>query len=54
MTACPVCEAQVDVPADSRVSEILECTDCRSELEIVTVGPAMLALAPEAEEDWGE
>jgi alpha-aminoadipate carrier protein LysW len=54
MTACPVCEAPIDVPADSRINEILECVDCRSELEVVAVDPTMLALAPEVEEDWGE
>ena len=54
MTACPVCEAPIDVPAESRVSEILECADCSSELEVVAIDPAMLALAPEVEEDWGE
>jgi alpha-aminoadipate carrier protein LysW len=32
----------------------VECPDCRSELEVVSTGPVMLAIAPEAEEDWGE
>ena len=54
MTTCPLCEAPIDVPSDSRISEILECADCRNELEIVAVQPTMLALAPEIEEDWGE
>jgi alpha-aminoadipate carrier protein LysW len=54
MTACPVCESTFDVPDESRLSEILECTDCRSELEVVAVDPVMLAPAPEAEEDWGQ
>jgi alpha-aminoadipate carrier protein LysW len=54
MTACPVCEKPVDLPDTSRLSEILECPDCRSELEVVAVDPLMLAVAPEAEEDWGE
>ncbi len=54
MTACPVCDASVDVPAESRISEIMECADCGGELEVVTIDPMMLALAPEVEEDWGE
>lgn len=54
MTSCPVCEAPIDIPADSRITEIVECADCRAELEIVAVDPAMLAMAPEVEEDWGE
>lgn len=54
MTACPICEAPIDVPSESQISEIVECADCRSELEIVAVDPIMFALAPEVEEDWGE
>jgi alpha-aminoadipate carrier protein LysW len=54
MTNCPACEIPVDVPDLSKLSEILECADCRSELEIVALDPVMLALAPEIEEDWGE
>jgi alpha-aminoadipate carrier protein LysW len=54
MTTCPVCEVPVPVPDQSRLSEIVECDDCRSELEIVALDPVMLALAPEVEEDWGE
>ncbi|HEY7143162.1 MAG TPA: lysine biosynthesis protein LysW [Streptosporangiaceae bacterium] len=54
MTPCPVCETPIDTPDSSRLSEVLECSDCRSELEVVALDPVMLALAPEVEEDWGE
>lgn len=54
MTSCPICETPVEIPAESRLSEVLECEDCRSELEVVAVDPVMLALAPEVETDWGE
>jgi alpha-aminoadipate carrier protein LysW len=52
--ACPECEGPVDVADSVRLSEILECGECRSELEIVALNPTVLALAPEIEEDWGE
>ncbi|GAA1371313.1 MULTISPECIES: lysine biosynthesis protein LysW [Catellatospora] len=52
--ACPECEGPVNVADSVRLSEILECGDCRSELEIVALNPTVLALAPEIEEDWGE
>jgi alpha-aminoadipate carrier protein LysW len=52
--SCPECEASISMPEQVRLSEIIECPDCRSELEIVTLEPVMLALAPEVEEDWGE
>jgi alpha-aminoadipate carrier protein LysW len=52
--ACPECEAQVELAQDARPTEIVECGDCRSELEVVTVSPAAVTRAPEVEEDWGE
>jgi alpha-aminoadipate/glutamate carrier protein LysW len=54
MTPCPICEIPVDVPGEARLSEIMECAECRSELEVIALSPLMLALAPEVEEDWGE
>lgn len=37
-----------------QVSEIVECSECAVELEVVTADPLALTLAPEVEEDWGE
>ena len=54
MHAWPECEDQVQISEAVRLNEILECAGCRSELEIVALSPAVLALAPEVEEDWGE
>lgn len=54
MTSCPECRATVAVPHDAMAAEIVVCAECSSELEIVAVQPAVLALAPEVEEDWGE
>ena len=51
---CPECESPVTLPEAPRLSEILECGQCRSELEIVATDPVLVALAPEVEEDWGE
>ncbi|MFI8308373.1 lysine biosynthesis protein LysW [Streptomyces sp. NPDC085927] len=52
--ACPECAAQVAIAEDARLNEIVECIDCRSELEITSLEPKVLNLAPEVEEDWGE
>lgn len=54
MNNCPECDAQVNVSAESRAGEILVCSECQAELEVVTVNPVLLALAPDVEEDWGE
>jgi len=37
-----------------RIGEIVQCGDCRSELEVVGISPFSFAPAPEVEEDWGE
>jgi alpha-aminoadipate/glutamate carrier protein LysW len=51
---CPVCSSTVTTPISVRLSEVVDCSECRSELEVITVSPVMFALAPEPEEDWGE
>jgi alpha-aminoadipate/glutamate carrier protein LysW len=51
---CPTCESDVTVPEPVVANEIVECGQCRSELEVLTVEPLVLAQAPEVEEDWGE
>jgi alpha-aminoadipate/glutamate carrier protein LysW len=54
MTICPECAHDMSLAQTPRLSEIVECADCHSELEVVTLDPLMLAVAPEVEEDWGE
>ena len=54
MNTCPECAANVDVPADVKAGEILFCGECKSELEVLSLAPIAIALAPEIEEDWGE
>lgn len=50
---CPECDADVNLSAPER-GEIIECSDCGAELEVLSTNPIKLDLAPEAEEDWGE
>ena len=54
MISCPECESSVTFATQPRMSEIVECQDCTSELEVVSLEPTALALAPNVEEDWGE
>ena len=53
-STCPECDAVVSVGADAVKGEIVSCPDCGAELEVTGTAPVTLALAPEAEEDWGE
>lgn len=51
---CPECAATVPLPADVVEGEIVQCPECGVELEIVSLDPLEVDLAPEEEEDWGE
>ena len=51
---CPECEATLNLDATLIEGELVPCPDCGAELEVVSVDPLELALAPEIEEDWGE
>ncbi len=51
---CPECEADISIPDGTVEGEIIQCPDCGVELEVISLDPAMLELAPEEEEDWGE
>lgn len=54
MVICPACEGSTTLAEAPKAGEIIECGDCSSELEVLTVDPLQVALAPEIEEDWGE
>jgi alpha-aminoadipate carrier protein LysW len=51
---CPECEAEVKAAEPVQLGEIMVCPDCGSELEVTTLEPLALAIAPREEEDWGE
>ena len=51
---CIECDANLDLAADLEMGEILVCPDCGGELEVMSLNPITLALAPKVEEDWGE
>ncbi len=52
-TNCPECDAAIvlDNPIQG---EIVPCPDCGVDLEVVSLDPLELELAPEEQEDWGE
>jgi alpha-aminoadipate carrier protein LysW len=51
---CLECAAELVLGADVEESEIVVCPDCGIELEVMSLDPITLELAPEVEEDWGE
>ncbi len=52
--SCPECAADVAFADDVLLGEIAQCPDCGIELEVVSVQPLSVEVAPEIEEDWGE
>lgn len=51
---CPECAAELGLAPDVEEGEIIVCPECAVELEVMSVAPITIELAPEVEEDWGE
>ena len=51
---CPECAAEITLVEGTEVGEILVCPDCGVDLEVLSLEPAKVQLAPREEEDWGE
>lgn len=52
---CVVCGAELILSSDDLdISELLECYECGTELEVQSVSPLVLIEAPSEGEDWGE
>jgi alpha-aminoadipate/glutamate carrier protein LysW len=55
MTAlCPECEAEMNLEVTVELNEIVVCPDCGVDLEVLSLQPLALEVAPMEEEDWGE
>ncbi len=54
MAECPVCGAEVAMVDGTVQGELMECSDCGTELEVVSIDPFKVEEAPQEEEDWGE
>ena len=51
---CVECGAEGALPEDAEIGEIVDCTTCGTELEVIDTSPPVLEPAPKLEEDWGE
>ena len=50
---CSECDAEISLENVVQ-GEIIVCSDCGVDLEVISLDPPTLALAPMEEEDWGE
>ena len=53
-TTCPECEAELQLETGTEENEIIVCPDCGVDLEVTSLNPATIEVAPMEEEDWGE
>lgn len=51
---CPECAAEITLDSDTEVGEIIVCPDCGVDLEVLSLDPPEVDMAPMEEEDWGE
>lgn len=53
---CPICDGQINIPADTEESEIITCPECQNRVVVASINNNKVVLeeAPEIEEDWGE
>jgi len=51
---CPQCGAMIHFKSAPLLHELVRCSECGTELEVVSLEPLTLDLAPIEEEDWGE
>lgn len=52
--SCPECAADIALDEGTEVNEIIVCPDCGVDLEVTSLDPVEVELAPMEEEDWGE
>ncbi len=52
--SCPECSAEITLEASTVAGEIIVCPDCGVDLEVKSLNPAVVELAPMEQEDWGE
>jgi len=53
-TTCPECAATIELEAGIEENEIIVCPDCGVDLEVISLDPPTVDLAPMEAEDWGE
>jgi alpha-aminoadipate carrier protein LysW len=51
---CPECSAEITLEPSTVAGEIIVCPDCGVDLEVKSLNPAVVDVAPMEQEDWGE
>lgn len=48
---CPECDAEVDLPDDAEVNDMVSCEECGLDLEIINMNPPEVEIAEEEDYD---
>lgn len=53
---CPNCDAELELPEDIMIGEIISCPECGNDYEVYSVNGKEIKIkeAEPVEEDWGE
>ena len=54
ISECIIFGAELTFTSSLDIGELLECYDCGTELEVLTVFPLVFIEAPSETEDWGQ
>lgn len=49
IATCPVCDEDIDLDDDIELSEVVVCSSCESEIEVIALDPITLAEFEEEE-----
>ena len=52
--SCVECATVINLEENTEVGEIIVCPDCGVDLEVMSLDPVQVELAPMEQEDWGE
>ena len=51
---CLSCQSEVLLKENILLGEVVNCSDCGTDFEVIQTQPLQLGALPEIEEDWGE
>lgn len=51
---CEICGASIEFDSNVVLNELIECQDCATEYEVISLTPLAIEEAPMEGEDWGQ
>lgn len=51
---CPVCQSDIIVDDEAFEGDLVDCTNCDTQLEIISLRPVQLSAVNNEEDDWND